>query len=110
MFYPGQSYKPEELDPGPAGGPYVHKPHNKTRVQAPRGRAANDALLAAADFRAGRLLSGFVSEAGRLLARRATKVDARVQRQLAKAVKTARSMALMPYDARPPEFARAGRR
>ena len=51
------------------------------------------------DYKNTNLLSRFTSERGRLLARRITGNCAYHQRQLTKAVKRARYMALMPFDA-----------
>ena len=42
-------------------------------------------------------LSRFLTESGKLLPKRTTKVDARFQRQLGRAVKRARYLALIPY-------------
>ncbi len=99
LFYPGQTYKPSELalDPNDVGGAFVHRPSQKTRQLYKRGHAANAALLAGADFRNARLLSSFTSDTGKLLPRRNNKVDAKVQRALVRAVKTARMLAIMPY-------------
>jgi ribosomal protein S18 len=99
LFYPGQTYKPEELalDPSDVGGAFVHRPSQKTRQLYKRGHAANSALLAGADFRNVRLLSAFTSDTGKLLPRRTNKVDAKVQRALVRAIKTARALAIMPY-------------
>jgi len=75
LFYPGQTYKPEELDgAAPDAAAFVHRPSQKTRQLHKRGEAANAELYATADFRNGRLLNGFVSEAGKLLPRRTNKV------------------------------------
>ena len=106
LFYPGQTYKPEELayDPSDAASTFVHRPSQKTRQLHKRGQAANAELYANADFRNGRLLSGFISESGKLLPRRTNKVDAKVQRALVRAVKTARMMAILPYSERLPAF------
>ena len=107
LFSPGQTCKPEELDgEAPDARAYVHLPSQKTRQLYKRGKAANKELYETADFRNGRLLSGFVSEAGKLLPRRTNKVDAKVQRKIVRAVKTARMMAILPYTDRLPAFAR----
>lgn len=42
-------------------------------------------------------LARFLTESGKLLPKRTTKVNARFQRQLARAVKRARYLALIPY-------------
>ena len=107
LFYPGQTYKPEELDgEAPDALAYVHLPSQKTRQLYKRGKAANKELFETADFRNGRLLNGFLSEAGKLLPRRTNKVDAKVQRKIVRAVKTARMMAILPYTDRLPAFTR----
>ncbi len=106
LFYPGQTYKPEDLDVdlSEAAAPFVHRPSQKTRQLHKRGQAANLMLYNSADFRNGRLLSGFISDAGKLLPRRTNKVDAKVQRALVRAIKTARMMAILPYTDRLPAF------
>jgi ribosomal protein S18 len=81
LFYPGQTYKPEDLDVdlSDSAAAFVHRPSQKTRQLHKRGQAANAELYASADFRNGRLLSGFISEAGKLLPRRTNKVRMLVQ-------------------------------
>jgi ribosomal protein S18 len=83
LFYPGQTYKPEDLDVDltDSAAAFVHRPSQKTRQLHKRGQAANAELYASADFRNGRLLSGFISEAGKLLPRRTNK--ARLTRECA---------------------------
>jgi ribosomal protein S18 len=78
LFYPGQTYKPEDLDVdlSDSAAAFVHRPSQKTRQLHKRGQAANAELYSSADFRNGRLLSGFISEAGKLLPRRTNKVCA----------------------------------
>ncbi len=49
------------------------------------------------DYRDVSLLSRFVSERGRILSRRLTGLDAYHQRKVAKAIKRAQSLGLMPY-------------
>jgi ribosomal protein S18 len=102
LFYPGQTYRPEELTQGEAAV-FQHRPSHKTRQLYKRSHAANAALFAEADFRAGRLLAGFTSDQGKLLPRRTNKVDAKVQSRIVRAIKTARMLALLPYsrDSRP---------
>jgi small subunit ribosomal protein S18 len=106
LFYPGQTYKAEELVEETEAGVFVHRPTHKSRHQAKRGKAANAALLAGASMTNIRLLTGFTSETGRLLPRRTNKIDAKVQRALVRAIKTARMMAILPYtrDIPPPRF------
>ena len=49
------------------------------------------------DYKDTRTLGRFVSERGKIVPSRITAVSAKKQRQLAKAIKHARYMALMPY-------------
>ncbi|MFJ3667570.1 30S ribosomal protein S18 [Streptomyces sp. NPDC090106] len=49
------------------------------------------------DYKDTDLLRRFVSDRGKIRSRRVTRVSARQQRQLARAVKNAREMALLPY-------------
>ncbi|MFF8728851.1 30S ribosomal protein S18 [Streptomyces sp. NPDC015171] len=46
------------------------------------------------------LLRTFLSDRGRIRGRRVTRITARQQRQVARAVKNAREMALLPYAGR----------
>ncbi|MYR45785.1 30S ribosomal protein S18 [Streptomyces sp. SID5910] len=52
------------------------------------------------DYKDTDLLRRFLSDRGKIRSRRVTRVSARQQRQLAKAVKNAREMALLPYATR----------
>lgn len=49
------------------------------------------------DYKNERLVSRFISDRGKILPRRATGTCARHQRQLARAVKRARFLALIPF-------------
>jgi small subunit ribosomal protein S18 len=49
------------------------------------------------DFKNAELLKRFISERGKILSRRITGTSAKYQRELAKAIKNARHMALLPY-------------
>jgi len=49
------------------------------------------------DYKAVRLLSRYVSERGKIVPSRITAVSAKKQRELARAIKRARFLALMPY-------------
>ena len=49
------------------------------------------------DFKDVRLLQRFVSERGKMVPSRITAVSAKKQRELAKAIKRARFLALLPY-------------
>ncbi|GAA4688703.1 MULTISPECIES: 30S ribosomal protein S18 [Streptomyces] len=52
------------------------------------------------DYKNTDLLRKFISDRGKIRSRRVTRVSAQQQRQLARAIKNAREMALLPYAAR----------
>ena len=70
------------------------------------------------DYKDTALLRKFISDRGKIRARRVTGVSSQQQRQIARAVKNAREMALLPYTkrvaqsrtGRPPREDRDGRR
>ena len=49
------------------------------------------------DYKDVRLLQGFISERGKIVPSRITAVSAKKQRELAKAIKRARHIGLLPY-------------
>lgn len=49
------------------------------------------------DYKNAKLLRGFMTERGKILSRKMTGTCSRHQRQLTKAIKRARSVALLPY-------------
>jgi len=49
------------------------------------------------DYKDTRLLQGFLSERGKIVPSRITAVSAKKQRELAKAIKRARHIGLLPY-------------
>ncbi|AEM85067.1 30S ribosomal protein S18 [Streptomyces violaceusniger] len=52
------------------------------------------------DYKDTELLRKFISDRGKIRGRRVTRVSAQQQRQLARAIKNAREMALLPYGSR----------
>ncbi|WP_328561854.1 30S ribosomal protein S18 [Streptomyces coelicoflavus] len=52
------------------------------------------------DYKDTELLRKFLSDRGKIRSRRVTRVTSRQQRQLARAIKNAREMALLPYGTR----------
>ncbi|GGQ31085.1 30S ribosomal protein S18 [Streptomyces mutabilis] len=52
------------------------------------------------DYKDTDLLRKFVSDRGKIRSRRVTRVTSQQQRQLARAIKNAREMALLPYSTR----------
>jgi small subunit ribosomal protein S18 len=71
----------------------------KPPVRKPKKKA--NPLVAAKidyiDYKDTALLRKFISDRGKIRARRVTGVTAQQQRQIAKAIKNAREMALLPY-------------
>ena len=57
------------------------------------------------DYKDAALLRKFISDRGKIRARRVTGVTVQEQRLIANAVKNAREMALLPYSARPADSA-----
>ena len=70
--------------------PIVRKPKKK---QNP----LKAAKITFVDYKDTALLRKFISDRGKIRARRVTGVSVQEQRQIAKAVKNAREMALLPY-------------
>ncbi|CAM5520409.1 Small ribosomal subunit protein bS18 OS=Streptomyces rochei OX=1928 GN=rpsR PE=3 SV=1 [Streptomyces rochei] len=52
------------------------------------------------DYKNTELLRKFISDRGKIRSRRVTRVTSQQQRQLARAIKNAREMALLPYSTR----------
>jgi len=70
--------------------PVVRKPKKKSNPLAASG-------VADIDYKDTTLLRKFISDRGKIRARRVTGVSVQEQRQIAKAIKNAREMALLPY-------------
>ncbi|GHE07147.1 30S ribosomal protein S18 [Streptomyces alanosinicus] len=65
-----------------------------------RPNPLDQAQIAYIDYKDTDLLRKFLSDRGKIRSHRVTRVTARQQRQLARAVKNAREMALLPYAGR----------
>ena len=77
-------------------GPTIYPP------QEVRGRArriGNDIPIEDINYKNVALLTRFLDARGRILSRRKTRVSAKVQRQVAREIKRARHLALLPYTA-----------
>ncbi|MFJ9612334.1 30S ribosomal protein S18 [Streptomyces noursei] len=70
------------------------------RKTAPRPNPLDAAGITYVDYKDTDLLRKFISDRGKIRSRRVTRVTAQQQRQLARAIKNAREMALLPYAAR----------
>ncbi|GGV55018.1 30S ribosomal protein S18 2 [Streptomyces longisporoflavus] len=67
------------------------------RDQKPRPNPLVQAKVTYIDYKDTELLRKFISDRGKIRSRRVTKVSAQQQRLLARAIKNAREMALLPY-------------
>jgi small subunit ribosomal protein S18 len=83
---------PEERMAGP--GEYT-PPERESRSR----RVGSDVRLEDVSFRNVDLLTRFIDGRGRILSRRKTRVSAKMQRRVVRAIKQARHLALLPYTA-----------
>jgi small subunit ribosomal protein S18 len=70
--------------------PPVRKPKKKVNILKKEG-------VTYVDYKDAALLRKFISDRGKIRARRVTGVTVQQQRQVARAIKNAREMALLPY-------------
>ncbi|MFD7436525.1 30S ribosomal protein S18 [Streptomyces sp. NPDC059861] len=76
------------------------RPKTDRRPAKNRPNPLDQARITCIDYKDTDLLREFLSERGKIRSRRVTRVSARQQRQLARAIKNAREMALLPYSSR----------
>ncbi len=76
-----------------SGGGNTRRPFFRRRKTCPF-TGANAQVI---DYKDVRLLSKFISERGKIVPSRITAVSTKKQRALAKAIKRARNLALLPY-------------
>ncbi|MFF5448886.1 30S ribosomal protein S18 [Streptomyces sp. NPDC012888] len=69
----------------------------ETRPRAPKPNPLDAAGITYIDYKDTDLLRRFVSDRGKIRSRRVTRVTSQQQRELARAIKSAREMALLPY-------------
>ncbi|MHA1114512.1 MAG: 30S ribosomal protein S18 [Alphaproteobacteria bacterium] len=77
----------------PADGGRARRPFFRRRKSCPFSGPSAPTI----DYKDVRLLLRFVSERGKMVPSRITAVSAKKQRELAKAIKRARFLALLPY-------------
>ena len=89
------SLAPEEEE----GGEHAHRGSGPPEFTGPRGRRRRmeGPPIIALNYKDVATLSNFVTEQGKILPKRTTKVTAAFQRKLGRAVKRARYLALIPY-------------
>ena len=75
-------------------------PRKPDRKPAPRPNPLGTAKTTYIDYKDTDLLRRFISDRGKIRSRRVTRVSAQHQRLLARAIKNAREMALLPYSSR----------
>ncbi len=75
------------------GGGNTRRPFFRRRKTCPFS-GANAQVI---DYKDVRMLSKFISERGKIVPSRITAVSTKKQRELAKAIKRARNLALLPY-------------
>ncbi|XP_020698088.1 uncharacterized protein LOC110110800 [Dendrobium catenatum] len=88
-FRPGTTYTLRDLDLTKPGIPRSFK---RTEFET-----TTKEVLKKADFRNVRFLSKFLTEAGIIIKRSQTKISAKAQRKVAREIKTARALGLMPF-------------
>lgn len=103
MFYPGQTYRPEEL----AGAPPKATDRPGSPLEAFSKKSRRPCMLCKVgaptlDFRNVRFLNRYVTEAGKITPRRLSGNCAKHQRGIAKAIKRARAFGMMPTTSRAP--------
>ncbi|MCX4818426.1 30S ribosomal protein S18 [Streptomyces sp. NBC_01142] len=72
-------------------------PRKTARPVTSRVNPLDRAGVSYVDYKDTDLLRTFLSDRGRIRSRRVTRVSAQQQRQLARAIRNAREMALLPY-------------
>lgn len=86
----------EEDDVSYVDGPAVFMRTQEGRRRNPR-HVGREVKLEDIDYKRVQVLSRFVDARGRIFSRRKTRVSAKMQRKVTKAIKRARHLALMPY-------------
>ena len=108
LYYPGQNYEPSDLAAQTARtAPVRHTAAGKTVKNPMRGKAVEATLLERAAYEDARFLTQFVSDTGKIYPKRRLGVSAKAQRKIARAIKTARQMGILPYTSRLPQFQRS---
>ncbi|MFE2460852.1 30S ribosomal protein S18 [Streptomyces sp. NPDC059402] len=74
--------------------------HNERASARQRPNPLDRAGVTYIDYKDTELLRKFVSDRGKIRSRRVTRVTSQQQRHLARAIKNAREMALLPYGTR----------
>ncbi|KAJ4749469.1 30S ribosomal protein S18 [Rhynchospora pubera] len=89
QFKEGDTYTLTDLD--------LTKPAPRRPPQRHEFQTTTEEVLRKADFRNVRFLSNFITEAGIIIKRSQTRISAKAQRKVAREIKTARVLGLMPF-------------
>ncbi|KAJ1688250.1 hypothetical protein LUZ63_019640 [Rhynchospora breviuscula] len=89
QFKEGDTYTLRDLD--------LTKPAPRRPPQRREFQTTTEEVLRKADFRNVRFLSNFITEAGIIIKRSQTRISAKAQRKVAREIKTARALGLMPF-------------
>ncbi|SED85453.1 MULTISPECIES: 30S ribosomal protein S18 [unclassified Streptomyces] len=76
------------------------RPHLKNKPAKRKVNPLDAAGITYIDYKDTNLLRKFISDRGKIRSRRVTNVTRQQQRQIARAIKNAREMALIPYASR----------
>ncbi|KAG8092147.1 hypothetical protein GUJ93_ZPchr0012g21177 [Zizania palustris] len=88
-FRLGSTYNVRDLD--------LTRPAAAKNPPRPQFETTTAEVLRKADFRNVRFLSNFLTEAGIIIKRSQTRISAKAQRKVAREIKTARALGLMPF-------------
>lgn len=106
LFYPGQTYSPDELDPYKSNS-FMDQ---TGRLFAARTTVPASTVEQFADFRNAAFLSQFVTATGKLVPRRRTRLSAKLHSAMTREIKLARTMALLHPTQRVFQKPKPGRR
>ncbi|GMH33194.1 hypothetical protein BSKO_01028 [Bryopsis sp. KO-2023] len=101
MFFSGGTYTPGDLSPMATSGGARRRGYQRNITEY-----TNEEAMLKADFKNLKFLNSFVTDSGRIMLRRETKLKARVHRHVMRQVKISRQMGLLPYQSRRAEFQR----
>jgi len=79
----------------------MSKPAGRRKSLTPRPNPLDAAGITYIDYKDTALLRKFISDRGKIRSRRVTRLSPQQQRDMARAIKNAREMALLPYSSRP---------
>lgn len=99
-FFVGGTYEAKDLSPLSMNSQWKDQRNELRKRGCPLGGKKGPKI----EYTNVRLLNRFLSQAGQIMSRKQTFVCAKKQRELARAIKRARQMALLPYTAKLEKF------